>query len=185
MVTKSQLRKKFLKKRQSLTGEDWREKSDRLCQQLQTCPLYQQATTILAYFSLRQEPDLTSLFLTDKQWGFPRCVENHLVYHRWQVNDPLNRGKHATLEPFDHFPLLLPEVVDLILVPALVCDRQGYRLGYGGGYYDRLFSRPLWQAIPRLGIIFDFAYIDAFPHDPWDQPLTGICTDQQWVIFEE
>lgn len=68
--------------------------------------------------------------------------------------------------------------VDLILVPAVACDRQGYRLGYGGGFYDRLFSTPAWAAKPKIGVIFDFAHLPELPIDSWDYPLTGVCTDQ-------
>jgi len=56
-------------------------------------------------------------------------------------------------------------------------DQRGYRLGYGGGYYDRMLSQPAWQKISTLGILFDFALWDHLPHDPWDRPLTGFCTE--------
>jgi 5-formyltetrahydrofolate cyclo-ligase len=67
--------------------------------------------------------------------------------------------------------------VDLILVPAVACDRQGTRLGYGGGYYDRLLSDPAWTNIPTVGVVFDFAYLTYLVADPWDIPLRAICTE--------
>lgn len=185
MLTKTQLRQDLLKKRRALPLKQWQEKSDCLCRHLQTCPLYQQAKTILAYFSVHQEPDLRSLFNPSKIWGFPRCVENSLIWHQWQVNQPLNRGKYGILEPYEDYPLLTPNSVDLILVPAVACDRRGYRLGYGGGYYDRLFSHNDWKSIPTLGIIFDFAYLSKLPTDPWDCSLKGLCTEKQWQLFEK
>jgi 5-formyltetrahydrofolate cyclo-ligase len=77
--------------------------------------------------------------------------------------------------------VLTPDRVDLMLVPAVALDRQGYRLGYGGGYYDRLRANPLWGNIPTIGIAFDFAYIEALPIDPWDLQLDAVCTELGYI----
>ncbi|MGK7946568.1 MAG: 5-formyltetrahydrofolate cyclo-ligase [Microcystaceae cyanobacterium] len=184
MPTKGQLRAEIMQKRLSLGKNDWQDRSAHLCHQLQACPLYQQARQVLAYFSFRQEPTLQFLFKEPKRWGFPRCVGKDLVWHIWQPNDPLKRGKYGLTEPDASLPEINAASVDLILVPAVACDRQGYRLGYGGGYYDRLLSAPAMRSVPTLGIVFDFAYVSQLPTDPWDQSLTGVCTDQQWQLFE-
>lgn len=67
--------------------------------------------------------------------------------------------------------------VDLILVPAVACDRHGYRLGYGGGFYDRMLSLNEWTTPPTVGIVFDFAYLPQLPIDRWDKPLQAVCTE--------
>ncbi len=162
-----------------MTVAEWREKSDRLCTHLQSSPLFQQAQTILVYFSVRQEPDLGSLFALPKVWGVSRCVGKDLIWHTWSPADamPLQKGAYGILAPSPDAPLVQPDAVDLILVPAVACDRRGYRLGYGGGFYDRLLSQPVWQAKPTVGIVFDFASLVTLPHDPWDRPLQAICTE--------
>jgi 5-formyltetrahydrofolate cyclo-ligase len=81
------------------------------------------------------------------------------------------------LEPLPNSPTLQPVEVDLILVPAVACDYQGYRLGYGGGYYDRLLSSPEWASKPTIGVLFDFAYLPQLPTDTWDIQLHGVCTE--------
>ncbi|NEO84765.1 MAG: 5-formyltetrahydrofolate cyclo-ligase [Spirulina sp. SIO3F2] len=178
MVSKAAWRQNLLQQRQNLHPETWRTWSDRLCAHLVMTPLVQQAQIILAYWPLRQEPDLTPL-LTDypKCWGLPRCVGKRLVWHEWQPGDRLHKGKYGLQEPNPDAPVLAANAVDLLLIPAVGCDRVGYRLGYGGGYYDRLFADPAWRAIPAIGITFEFAHMEALPHDPWDQPLNGICTE--------
>jgi 5-formyltetrahydrofolate cyclo-ligase len=178
-VKKSELRRSLLRQRQSLSREEWRHKSDRICVHLQTSSLFLQAKTILAYFSFRQEPDLNSLLAPDRQWGFPRCVGQSLAWHLWSPSEsrPLQSGAYGILEPHSDAPVLEPDAVDLILVPAVACDRQGYRLGYGGGFYDRLLSSPSWANKPTLGIVFEEARLTALPYEPWDQPLQGICTE--------
>jgi 5-formyltetrahydrofolate cyclo-ligase len=177
-LIKAELRRSLLKARHSMPLEEWRQKSDRICNQLQASPLYASAQTILAYFSFRQEPDLSSLFTdTDRRWGFPRCVGNSLIWHIWKPGDFLQTGDYGILEPHRHAPTLQPTEVDLIFVPAVACDYQGYRLGYGGGYYDRLFSSDEWAIKPRIGIVFDFAYLSELPIDSWDKQLHGVCTE--------
>jgi 5-formyltetrahydrofolate cyclo-ligase len=172
------LRKQLLQQRQALSIELWREQSDRICIQLQNLPQLLKSPTILGYQSCRQEPDLSYLFThTDRQWGLPRCVGTDLIWHRWQPLSPLITGTYGILEPAPELPRLEPEEVDLILVPAIAIDRSGYRLGYGGGYYDRLRADPRWAKIPTIGIIFDFAYRLDLPVEPWDLKLDGVCTE--------
>ncbi|MGB3561143.1 MAG: 5-formyltetrahydrofolate cyclo-ligase, partial [Geitlerinemataceae cyanobacterium] len=90
---------------------------------------------------------------------------------------PLQSGAYGILEPHRDLPQIVPESVDLILVPAVACDDRGYRLGYGGGFYDRLFSLPQWAAKPSIAIVFEFARVANVPIDSWDLPLNAICTE--------
>lgn len=160
-----------------MSRQEWHEKSTRLCQHLERSPFFTAAKTVLAYFSFRQEPDLSCLFTHERQWGFPRCVSTSLVWHSWEFNQPLHKNAYGILEPLPSAAILLPEMVDLIIVPALACDERGYRLGYGGGYYDRLLSSPQWAAKPTVGVIFDEAFLPQLPTNLWDKQLAGVCTE--------
>lgn len=187
MTEKKQLRQELLNRRKTLSEPDWQAKSQTLCQQLRQyfdySPLVSAGSTILSYFYFRNEPNLDPLFeLRDYYWGVPRCVENELSWHFWQPGDPLAKGTFGIREPLAEAPTCYPESVDLILVPAVACDARGYRLGYGGGYYDRLFHQPQWQAIPKIGIIFDVTFVSEVPVDSWDIPLDGVCTDWGWRV---
>ncbi len=181
---KSELRRSLLQKRRSLSVEEWQKKSDRLCERLRSLSLLTQAKTVLAYFSFRQEPDLSSVY-TDSQWhwGFARCVGKSLVWHSWKPGEPLCKGNYGIFEPHSDSPTLQPDEVDLILVPAVACDERGYRLGYGGGFYDRLLSAANWASKPTIGIVFEFAYLPQLPVDPWDKPLHSICTETKFQVI--
>jgi len=178
-MEKAELRRSLLKARQSMAVEEWQKKSHQLCAQLQSSPLFQQAQTVLAFFSTRQEPDLSSLFELDEVWGFPRCAGQMLSWHQWSPRSEITLivGAYGIMEPSADTPVLIAGQVDLILVPSVACDRQGYRLGYGGGYYDRLLSLPEWANQPTIGIVFEAARVVNLPIDLWDRPLQNICTE--------
>ncbi|MGK7888924.1 MAG: 5-formyltetrahydrofolate cyclo-ligase [Leptolyngbyaceae cyanobacterium] len=205
MTNKKQLRQCLLAQRQAMSTVTWQQKSDAICRCLQHSPQVSAARTILAYVSFRQEPDLMpllrSLILQPQPTrspaeplpadppsaappivGFPRCQGKALIWHQWHPTDPqaLQPGAYGILEPAEHLPLLDPTTLrpqDVILVPAVGCDRHGYRLGYGGGFYDHLLSTSPWNTLTTIGITFDFALMDGLPTDPWDQPLAAICTE--------
>jgi 5-formyltetrahydrofolate cyclo-ligase len=177
-MEKRELRRSLLETRQSMPLEEWREKSDRICTHLQSLPLFTSAQTILAYFSFRQEPDLSPLFTNPKhQWGFSRVQGKSLSWHSWKPGEPLQKEKLGIFEPHPDSPRLSPKEVDLILVPAVACDKRGYRLGYGGGFYDRMLSSTEWASKPTIGIVFEFAYLSQLPIDQWDKPLQLVCTE--------
>jgi 5-formyltetrahydrofolate cyclo-ligase len=179
LVDKPTLRRQWLADRRSLSPADWQQRSAAICANLCQLPIYQQANTILAYSSYRQEPDLSALFDDrEKVWGLPRCDGPDLVWHRYDpLTHTLQPGAFGILEPAADWPQLVASIVDLILVPCVGGDRAGYRLGYGGGFYDRLLADPNWARIPTIGITFSPMLVEGLPIDPWDRPLDRICTE--------
>ena len=182
-LDKSALRKEILQQRQSLSFNEWQHKSKQICDRLGSNRLFKEAQTIFAYFSFRQEPDLSPLFKLDKNWAFPRCVGKSLIWHSWQPETPLKSGKYGILEPFDTASAIDAATADLILVPTVACDKQGYRLGYGGGFYDRLLSTERGLTATTIGIVFDFAHGVELLKDSWDMPLSFVCTETDFYKY--
>lgn len=176
-MEKTALRRSLLQHRQALSVDQWQTQSQQICDRLQSVPQFSQAKTVLAYFSTRQEPDLSSLFTPDKAWGFPRCVEKEMSWHCWSPGVALEQGAFGILEPPIASLQLAPDQIDLILVPAVACDARGYRLGYGGGYYDRLLGSPQWKGKATIGIVFESGRVAELPIESWDQPLQAVCTE--------
>ncbi len=176
---KSDLRRRLLSARQSIPPQVWRQKSDRICEHLLNWTYFRQCRVILAYASFRQEPDLSPLTNHHSHWGLPRCLGKQLQWHYWSSQNPypMQKGGHGIVEPPPSAPRVDLGLVDLVLVPAVACDVRGYRLGYGGGYYDRLFSKAQWQTIPTVGIVFEYARLPNLPRDDWDRPLAGVCSE--------
>ena len=182
MTAKKQLRQQLLAKRQAIPAPQWQAQSYRLCQQLKVFPQVCAAHTICVYRGTRQEPDLSPLWntLPDKHWGFPRCEGKALCWHAWspRAKTPFDISHFRIEEPYPDWPPIEPSSVDVILVPVVACDRQGYRLGYGGGYYDRMFEQPIWQSVYKIGITFQDFLVRELPRDQWDIPLDAIATEQ-------
>ena len=83
-------------------------------------------------------------------------------------------------DPRRHPTLIEPEQLDLIFVPALLFDRAGYRIGYGGGYYDRLLNC-LTEKTMAIGLAFGMQVVNSLPRDPWDHPVHAILTEADWI----
>jgi 5-formyltetrahydrofolate cyclo-ligase len=176
--TKAQLRIRLLAQRQALSPADRADRSDRICQHLSQLPAVRSAPQLLTYRSIRQEPDLGRLIdLVATSWGLPRTVGSDLTWHQWRPDQPPRIGPYGIEEPAADWPILEPIPGTVILVPSIAIDRQGYRLGYGGGYYDRLFAQSTWASLIKIGITFDLGTLDSIPIDPWDIPLNGICRE--------
>lgn len=92
----------------------------------------------------------------------------------WAPGDPMQAAEWGIAEPLDDKPEVHPDVV---LVPLLAFDARGYRLGYGGGYYDRTLARlRAKKPIVAVGLAYDEQKVDAVPHDSYDQPLDWVLT---------
>ena len=181
---KSILRQTILQQRQSLSTEQWQIKSRQICDRLKSLPLLQQAETIFAYFSFRQEPDLSPLFSMPKNWVFPRCVNKSLEWHLWQPKEPLALNRYGIPEPLNTSPKISPKKADLILVPTVAVSFKGYRLGYGGGFYDRLLSSPECSITPNISIVFNYGLIKSVPIESWDMKMNFVCTETLFRSFE-
>jgi len=105
-----------------------------------------------------------------------------LVFRRWRQGEAMTEGAFGILQPDDDAPEVRP---DIVLAPLLAFDDDGYRLGQGGGFYDRTLAK--WNterpAIAVLGLGFAGQRVDAVPRDEFDQRLTGMITEDSWFIY--
>jgi 5-formyltetrahydrofolate cyclo-ligase len=102
-----------------------------------------------------------------------------LEFRRWLPGEPTISGKWDIPRPTNDAPIVEP---DVLLVPLLAFDRKGYRLGYGGGFYDRSIARlAAMKPITTIGLAYAAQEIDHVPHDTLDQPLNYIMTEKDLI----
>ena len=130
------------------------------------------------YWPMPGEVDLTALRLDlMDEFGLSAALpvadgQGNLTYRRWTAA-PLAKDGCGIPAPWDQ-PALSAEQISLLLVPALAVDQMGIRLGYGGGYYDRLRCLERWSGVPALVVLPSACVsVQPLPSDPWDQPFQG------------
>jgi 5-formyltetrahydrofolate cyclo-ligase len=181
-MEKQTLRAQCRALRDALTAEAVATASARICERLAAWPIFQQAQTVAAYMAFGNEINLAPLMKQshDKRWAIPRTLvkpEPRLVFHPY---DPTRLARHpfGMLEPDASLPVVEPHELDMILVPGVAFDRCGYRLGFGGGFYDRFLSR---VTTTKVGIIYAALLVEQVPREPFDQPVDFLVSEIGWV----
>lgn len=182
MMTKQQLRQSLLAQRNLLTQRDIEEKSLLVQQSLWNLPAYQQAKTVLFFISFNTEINTQSMLkiaVKSKRVLVPKVVDNSTMIPVLITDfNQLTKGKYGILEPTLSSIHAYQEDIDIVLVPAIVFDKQGYRIGYGKGYYDNFLRHT--QAL-YIGLCMDFQIIDHLPYDEWDIPVHSIISEKRII----
>jgi 5,10-methenyltetrahydrofolate synthetase len=136
---------------------------------------------IAIYWPLKNEVDIRSL--KEKfSLALPRCKDkNELLFYPWDEN-PLTKDSEGILSPNNSFSLN-HEQINLILVPCLSVDKSLIRLGYGGGYFDKLRSDENWRNVPCIGVLTSNC-VSKIPltRAEWDIPLSGFITEKEIFV---
>ena len=136
---------------------------------------------IAAYWPIRTEIDPIPLLEALADQGADTCLPvtpedgKPLRFHRWQIGEALADGPYKTKEPFASAPVMIP---DLILAPLLAFDAGCWRLGYGGGFYDRTLAalEEAGHHASVVGIAYDESCVDQVPTGPYDRALSAVLT---------
>jgi 5-formyltetrahydrofolate cyclo-ligase len=126
---------------------------------------------------LDPEPLATALQARGHMLALPALLDGSTMgFFSWQPGDALDRGPMALRQPRASASECAP---DLIVTPLTGFDRQGGRIGYGAGHYDRAFQR--YPGAHRIGFAWAMQEIEAVPHDPWDVRLHAIVTEREFI----
>ena len=111
---------------------------------------------------------------------YPRVTNGSLTFHGWNSGDPLEATIGGVNQPLASSPQVALSEIDLFITPMLACGNNGIRLGYGGGYYDRVFSEARGF---RLGVGFSMQRIGGWETEPHDQRLWGFLSESRLELF--
>ena len=153
--------------------------------------------TVLAYCSVGNEPStlalIDSLLKSGKRVCLPRCTDiaedgrrvapaegsAAAVMEARQIQsfDDLAAGAYGIPEPKDYAPVVLPEEIDLIILPCVTCDRSCNRLGHGAGYYDKYLTSVRRDCF-TMALCYEEAMADKLPAEPHDVPVDAVVTEK-------
>lgn len=136
---------------------------------------------ISGFHSVGSEADCVALLKTLAARGHETCLPvvlrgEPLVFRAWKPGEALIRGVLNIPVPPEDAPVVVP---DILFVPLLAFDRAGYRLGYGGGYYDRtLKALRARKPIVAVGLAFAAQEVEAVPREAFDERLDYVLTEK-------
>lgn len=181
---KALLRQKMLEQRTALTPDEVREKSLKTGARLFELPQYQEAKVLLVYIPYKNEidtfPIIQKSWQDGKKIAVPVCQpQKRLLLSELHSFDELKPSKFGLYEPTDEYLRpVSPENLDLALLPGVAFDLQGYRLGYGGGYFDLFFSQ-VHSVCFKLALAYEFQVLEKLPVEKHDIGVDVILTENE------
>ncbi len=176
--TKTQLRREWKAVREEIPHRA--EKNQRIQEKFLTHSAIKQAKSVFLYLSFGSEVDTIPLFEELLGRGIrvsvPRCHRSTKEMEAVEITDlsQVKPGSYDILEPDPDLTPLSPSEIDVVVVPALAFDKEGFRLGYGGGYYDRFLADFTGTTI---GLAFSDCITERLPGEEFDRPVDVVLTE--------
>jgi 5-formyltetrahydrofolate cyclo-ligase len=189
---KRELRKRMRGVRATMPASAVAERSTRIVTRVQALEAWSRARSVAFFWPMagRNEVDLRGLVEPARAAGksllLPRIdpEDGSMVLALFEREDELVESGQGPMEPPTTAGVPDPAEIDLVLVPALVVDVRGHRIGYGAGFYDRMLPRYAPPAV-TVAVAFDFQLVAEVPILPGDVPVALVVTDSQTLIASE
>ncbi len=171
-MDKAALRRQIREKKRAMTEVEITRKSARLGELLAASDLYQNAETIYFYLPYNQEvrtvPMLQRALGEGKRVAVPKVYGDTMKFIYLENLDQIAKGYAGIPEPINDEPVAEDKKA-LVLMPGLAFDRDGHRIGYGGGFYDRFLAEE--PEHPTLALCYDFQMLDKLETEEFDIPV--------------
>lgn len=175
-MEKRELRALIGEKKRALTEAQIEQASAELARLLFAHPLYRNARTLYAYASYNQEvrtlPIIRRALADGKQVALPRVFGEKIRFLLITAPEELCDGYHGIPEPPESC-LPAQDRDALVLMPGLAFDREGHRMGYGGGFYDRFLAA---EPHPTVALCYAFQLLPSLPVEPHDVPVNAVLS---------
>ena len=185
-MIKDELRAKMRETRRSLTADEVTEKSAAIARSLLDIAAVKDAKTVCVYISAFKEPDtrgiINALLAAGKRVAVPVTDEENVTLSLSYIDSTsaLAHGAYGIYEP-TVIKRADENDMDVIITPGLAFDKRGGRMGFGKGYYDRLFEKT--NAL-RIALCYDFQLLDEIPTEPHDAPMDIIVTEKRVLVIQ-
>ena len=172
--TKNELRQSYKLLRAGISLDRKAELDRKICALAQTLACFRYADTVLMYAPTGSEIDVMPIaeaaLSLNKRVAFPKCdpSNNTMIFKYVSSFDELSRGEYSLLEPSDDAESVVDFSHSICIVPGLVFDKEGYRVGYGKGYYDRFLNS---YTETTLGLVYSDFILDKLPRGRFDHKV--------------
>lgn len=186
-TAKNELRKKYLAKRKELDEKYRSDAERRALQNLVSTKEFSSADKIFLYYPIKCEADPMHLLEIAQKLGkkvaFPICNKADLTMRFFEISShkDFSPGAYNIPEPNEALGELQADGKTLCVVPALLYSKDGHRLGYGKGFYDRFLAN--FDGV-SVGFTYDELVVDDLPHDAFDMKLDMIITEKGVYLSE-
>ena len=181
-MNKNTLRESLLEERRKLDKESIIKKGNILKEKLFSLEEYKKAKTVMFFVSFGKEVYTHNMVQEalreeDKSVVIPKIVDFELIPCIIEKFSGLQRSSYGILEPVEAKSANLNEI-DIVLVPGIGFDKNGYRIGFGKGYYDKFLKNT--KAL-KIGLCMDFGIIDSIHYDKWDIPMDIVMIEKRII----
>ncbi len=167
----------MLKARGELSQKYRREAEKAIGEKLSCLKEVKRADTLCIYYPVKGEVDLLGWAdRLNKRVCLPKVAGRELLFG--SISQQLIEGRFGIPEPKEADVEF--EEIDIFVVPGVAYDWMGYRLGYGGGYYDRLLKRRLPHQL-FVGVCFHLQLVEELPREPWDRAVDVVVTEKALI----
>ena len=187
---KEKLRKEILTKRKNIDIVEKEKMDKKILDEFYENKYYREAKNIFIYISYDSEINtkgiINKALMDNKKIYVPRTEFKTRLMDAVKITslDNLIESEYGILEPSIEEPHIEPNELDLIVVPGVAFDRNGGRMGYGAGFYDRYFkriSKDRIKKIAKLALAYDFQILEKIPMNEQDVPVNYIITETKFI----
>lgn len=194
-ISKKSLRREMSCKRDMLMSQEISELSEKIFNRLISLNILRPEISVLTYVSYKSEVKTDLIikycFNNDISLYTPRVVGESMDFYKISSYNQLKHGAYGILEPTttdvyignheNNYEQEVHKLYNIIIMPGLIFDIQGNRLGYGGGYYDRYLNK--YKNLYKIAVCYDFQIINnnIIPAEPYDIKPDIIITDKQII----
>jgi 5-formyltetrahydrofolate cyclo-ligase len=183
MEIKKEIRQKNKRNRDYMTEEECCQRSIKICFNILSSKLYEEAEYVYGYYPLGNEvsliPVMEDCLEQGKKLALPRVEGNHIDFYEITSLEQVKEGCFHVMEPITSVKMQNERA--LVLTPGVAFDKNGNRIGYGKGYYDRYFS--CYPGLTRLGVSYYNQIEDGIPTEETDVRLQYLITERKMMEF--
>ncbi len=185
LMTKEELRKIARNRRNSIMPEQVLKNSEIIQNRLCVHPWFISSHNVFIYISKKSEVCTDRIIDTALRTGKTVCVPRVHKNGMYavpvkKIPDDLEKGYSGTLEPKSSLEPISEKEIELVIVPGIIFDIRGYRIGYGGGYYDRYLSI-IPPECKTIGLAFSNQLTNGLPHEAYDRKVMLIITEKEMI----